>query len=773
MLKLMRQLGDRFKEVGSVLWRCFYSVTLTLLGVAGLGFVPQGAECLRLVSQPGWNFPLFLFSVAAWSMAAWYSARLTLGRVFDSSSAIDRSDTAFVNGMRLWLPRALGILPGSVLAVQFTRIGYPVLAAGCAGATLAIGVFMLRRRVWFAARFAGWEPGWGIRFASLQQGTVLTVVCAIGASFALLLAVWLRPVEVTAVVTAPVLFGFALGSWILFGDLVLTYFFRQARLPSMAAAPLLLLVLCSLWNDNHAVALVAHDQGPVTHRAIDTHLDAWLAVRAARGELRPGQPYPVFLVAAEGGGIRAAYWGGIVLARLQDDSGHRFGRHLFALSGVSGGSLAVGAFAALVADGQSGALAGAPCARRNPARRYQQCISEVLRRDYLSPALGYLLYPDMLQRFVPFPVPSADRARAMEAGLNAGWQAATGSARFGGRFDTLWQGDRALGVPSLLLNATVVNGGNRLIASDLVIDGRFPDAYDAFDPVLDLRRMSLSTAIHNSARFSYISPAGTVSGCGAPGQLAPCSTTARRHAWGRVIDGGYFENSGAETVRDLLFAMRPTLAAWQARGYALEPVVMVISNSPGALAPSGRQDPASAQLDITFLSELLAPPLGLFNTRSARATFAVSAERRDMAVILPADPDRFLWFGMHTRNETPLGWALADQTFDGIDALLQRPHRAALPFDAVLARLAPPNVACRTEGERAPAYCGALPQLRPERTMSKPTQDPREQLQRDQQQAQQEANNNRQRAEDAEVAGRHKNDGQKDHKGADKGPRGQ
>ncbi|UUZ49932.1 hypothetical protein LP420_07335 [Massilia sp. B-10] len=397
-----------------------------------------------------------------------------------------------------------------MLAVQFTRIGYPVLAC------------LLRRRHPRHRRFhaapprvvrrplcLGWEPGWGmgIRFASLQQGTVLTVVCAIGASFALLLAVWLRPVEVTAVVTAPVLFGFALGSWILFGDLVLTYFFRQARLPSMAAAPLLLLVLCSLWNDNHAVALVADDQGPVTHRAIDTHLDAWLAVRAARGELRPGQPYPVFLVAAEGGGIRAAYWGGIVLARLQDDSGHRFGRHLFALSGVSGGSLAVGAFAALVADGQSGALAAAPCARRNPARRYQQCISEVLRRDYLSPALGYLLYPDMLQRFLPFPVPSADCARAMEAYLNAGWQAATGSARFGGRFDTLWQGDRALGVPSLLLNATVVNGGNRLIASDLVIDGRFPDAYDAFDPVLDLRRMSLSTAIHNSARFSYISPA--------------------------------------------------------------------------------------------------------------------------------------------------------------------------------------------------------------------------------------------------------------------------
>ena len=57
--------------------------------------------------------------------------------------------------------------------------------------------------------------------------------------------------------------------------------------------------------------------------------------------------------------------------------------------------------------------------------------------------------------------------------------------------------------------------------------------------------------------------------------------------------------------------------------------------------------------------------------------------------------------------------------------------------------------------------------------MTKPTVDPREQQQREDQQAQQEANNNRQRAEEHEVDGRHKQDGAKDHKGADKGPRGQ
>jgi hypothetical protein len=452
-----------------------------------------------------------------------------------------------------------------------------------------------------------------------------------------------------------------------------------------------------------------------------------------------------------------------VLAKLQDDSGARFGRHLFALSGVSGGSLASGVFTALMADARSGALARAPCFERNRAAPYQQCMRAVLRRDYLSPTLGYLLYPDMLQRFLPFPVPSFDRARAMEMAWRHGWREAAGSERMAARFDQLWQGDAGLDVPSLLLNATLVDGGNRVIASDLAIDGRFPDAYDAYDAMLDLHQMSLASAMHNSARFSYISPAGTVLGCRQGARMAACAHGQERFAWGRVIDGGYFENSGVETVRDLLFAMDPVLAEWKLRGFLIDPAVLVISNSPGALAPSGKQDPARARLDQTFLSELLAPPLGLFNTRVARATFAVTAERRD-------DPARFLWFGMQSENYTPLGWALADRTFDRMDGLLAPPHVDMLPFKAVLARLPPMLPAVRKAG--AAGRMLKLP-LNQEVTMSKPSKDPREQLQRDAQQAQQEAHKNQQRAEEQEVAGRHKNDGQKDHKGADKGPRGQ
>ena len=58
--------------------------------------------------------------------------------------------------------------------------------------------------------------------------------------------------------------------------------------------------------------------------------------------------------------------------------------------------------------------------------------------------------------------------------------------------------------------------------------------------------------------------------------------------------------------------------------------------------------------------------------------------------------------------------------------------------------------------------------------MTKHTPDAREQQQhREARKAQEEVGRNQQNAEEEEVAGRHDNDGVKDHQGADKGPRGQ
>ncbi len=58
------------------------------------------------------------------------------------------------------------------------------------------------------------------------------------------------------------------------------------------------------------------------------------------------QPYAVYVMAAEGGGIYAASAAAMLLARLQDAS-PRFAEHVFAISGVSGGAIGSTVFQAL------------------------------------------------------------------------------------------------------------------------------------------------------------------------------------------------------------------------------------------------------------------------------------------------------------------------------------------------------------------------------------------------------------------------------------------
>ena len=61
-------------------------------------------------------------------------------------------------------------------------------------------------------------------------------------------------------------------------------------------------------------------------------------------------------------------------------------------------------------------------------------------------------------------------------------------------------------LPSLFLNGTVVETGERIVTSNCHID--WTDAFDGFDELGgDLK---LSTATGMSARFPYISPAGTI-----------------------------------------------------------------------------------------------------------------------------------------------------------------------------------------------------------------------------------------------------------------------
>src|ERR1044071_740964 len=112
---------------------------------------------------------------------------------------------------------------------------------------------------------------------------------------------------------------------------------------------------------------------------------------------------PFFVVDAEGGGIRAAYWTVTGLGEIQNRH-PSFASHVFSLSGVSGGSLGASVFVALLNESRERA---APFDLKKTGQ-------DMLGEDFLSPAVAAILYPDLAQRLLPMSVSLFDRATTLE-----------------------------------------------------------------------------------------------------------------------------------------------------------------------------------------------------------------------------------------------------------------------------------------------------------------------------------------------------------------------
>lgn len=292
----------------------------------------------------------------------------------------------------------------------------------------------------------------------------------------------------------------------------------------------------------------------------------------------PGTSYrvrPLFLLAAEGGGIRAAAW-----TALGTDALHAAGgdcAEALVSSGASGGAvgLTVSAFA-----GTSG--------QAFPA------VERMAGPDALGSAVSGLLLRDPLRSVTGLAFPTSgesgwvDRAGLMERA----WERAVP----GLRTPYLAPPDgRVTG--ALVLNSTSVATRCRTLLSQVGLDTA-PDARDCRTPTavpdsVDLLAtlrtgctgrspaLRASTVALLASRFPYVTPSGVVAtGCPDGGESPDTQ---------QVVDGGYADNDGLGTLVDLAPRWLPALRAHNADVVAgrvdaplVLPVLVYLDNGEGS-----------------------------------------------------------------------------------------------------------------------------------------------------------------------------------------------
>lgn len=510
----------------------------------------------------------------------------------------------------------------------------------------------------------------------------------------ILLACWVYVALAIAFAAFPVglprLFGgtalifFGIGGLSFIATMALVYWPLSRGKPTYTAPAFLALLVTGIWLDNHGMRPVEGGAAAPVAQLPSVHAAGWAQERAAQG-CPSGDAAPTLYVAAAGGGIRAAYWTARVLEELSVQLGRNFDCALFAMSGVSGGSLGVSAFAAVHQT-----LFATPVKDTPPAggSSSQYLASHKLGQDFFSPAVAGLLFYDAVQRVFPIPVGALDRSRGLENAFADAFDDVTGSPF---RKPLRALGAHAARTPMIFLNATIVEDGRRAIQANVNVE-QFLDVYDLGCPRLPADRapstasISLAAAVHNSARFTYVSPAGRLK------NLSDC-TGKGPFSDARIVDGGYFENSGAATIVQLLSALDPsrqshdTASAPQAQGQAgmrngggPRPVLLLIRNSPGT-EPYCKGELADRQcLSLSthrlerqplspgwLLPELTSPINALLTTREQRERLAVVAaaqafRSRNGIVVEAYLPDL-----EKNQPEPPLGWSLSPEVRDNLN----------------------------------------------------------------------------------------------------------
>ncbi len=260
------------------------------------------------------------------------------------------------------------------------------------------------------------------------------------------------------------------------------------------------------------------------------YLSAWLNDRNVSADTS-ASGYDIYFIMANGGASRSGYWTAAVLGKIEDSSIKynlidRFSDHVFCLSGTSGGGVGVASFFGLL---------------RNKEQKTQPIYSvsarQFLKMDYFTYTAARMLGPDFFNYIFHFST-SKDRAAALEESFEESSLKTPESLYRVPFSDTLsafpaMQNGKVF-LPILCINTTRMQDGNPGVVTNLKLDSNtFNNRVDVLKLLKPDEDITLTSGAILGARFPYLSPAGRIGN-------------------NYFVDGGYFDNSGAGVVQEMI-----------------------------------------------------------------------------------------------------------------------------------------------------------------------------------------------------------------------------
>lgn len=307
-----------------------------------------------------------------------------------------------------------------------------------------------------------------------------------------------------------------------------------------------------------------------------------------RQQIEASDSFPVYFVLSDGGSSRSGYWVAGALGRLQAETDENFQRHLFCISGASGGSVGNAVYYSLLDNAVK--TAATDTSFSTEAREY-------LSSDFLAYTLSHMLGPDFFHYLIPVSITN-DRGGALERAMENPDHNPKIGKLFAQPYSEYLKNFTPEKLPIFFINTTRVANGSPGVISNIKLDASFTPRLDvlgmldsAGDENIPFGDIHLSTAAVLSSRFPYLSPAANVNN--------------QKY----FVDGGYFDNSGAGIVMETIAGIKSMLQDSTMLGFPksltdkLQFRIIHLSNSEGTIAKPSRLHP--------MLNDLFAPILTL------------------------------------------------------------------------------------------------------------------------------------------------------------------